>query len=48
MYFCGEVRKLCPIEFRFQDVDTIAFTTMGSSNDEKPVKLLALGKSLMM
>jgi len=45
MYFYGQVRRLCPIEF--QDLDSTAFTpTMNSSNEEKPVKLLALGKVL--
>ena len=45
MDFCRQVWRLCPIKFKFQDVDTIASTlTMSSSNEEKPVKLLALGE----
>ena len=47
MYFCGQVRRLCPIEF--QDLDSIAYTvTMNSSNEQRPVKLLALGNALMI
>ena len=43
----GEFEGFCPIEH--QNVDSIAYTlTMNSSNEEKPVKLLALGKFLIV
>ena len=48
MYLYRQVWRF-PTKLKFQDVEFIALTlTMSSSNEEKPVKLLALGKVLMV